>query len=317
MSYPLGVVESSANYKKERRIIDDQNSSSTQRVLEYTSSASLTKMKVFVVLSCVLAVAVARPSHLVAPVAYHHAPVAYAAPVAYHAPVAVAAPVSVSSQFHAQDSLGQYNYGYADHLSSKVEGKSFDGVTRGAYSYVDAEGKVQKVEYTADDVNGFQVKASNLPVAPVAPAVPAVPVAAAPEPVQDTPEVAKAKEEHFAHVEEAKARLAAEEKIEQIAAAVAPVSYVAPAVTTYTAPVVAAPVTYTAAAPVTYTAAAYPYNYAPYGHFGYHYTSAAPVFGHAYHPFHVAAPVVPVAQAPAVSVDSVVKDEDTVEVKAE
>ena len=42
-------------------------------------------------------------------------------PAAAVAPaVAVAAPV-VSSQYHAQDDLGQYNYGYSNPNSAKVE----------------------------------------------------------------------------------------------------------------------------------------------------------------------------------------------------
>merc|ERR1719222_717599 len=64
------------------------------------------------------------------------------------APVAVAAPVvhavaPEGSQYHAQDDFGQYSYGYSDPNSVKQEIKSADGVTRGAYSYVDANGIVQ------------------------------------------------------------------------------------------------------------------------------------------------------------------------------
>ena len=46
-----------------------------------------------------------------------------------------------------QDALGQYNYGYADPNSAKQEVKSADGVVRGSYSYVDANGLVQTVNY--------------------------------------------------------------------------------------------------------------------------------------------------------------------------
>lgn len=197
-------------------------------------------MKVLIVLSCVVALSVAKPTFFASPLAYHGAPFAYAA-----APV-IAAPIS--SQYHAQDSIGQYNYGYADHLSSKAESKSLDGVTRGAYSYVDAEGKVQKVEYTADAVHGFRVAATNLPVAPVAPEVEKV---EEPMPVEDTPEVAKAKEEHLAAVDEAKARIAAVETV-------VPLTY-------------AAPIAHYAAAPVAhfaYNSAAYPYYN---NHFGFAY----------------------------------------------
>merc|ERR1712117_512220 len=109
----------------------------------------------------------------VAPVA-----VASAAPVA----VAAAAPVTVeaapqavpivtstddaaNSQYHAQDDAGQFNYGYSNPLPTKQELKTADGVTRGSYSYVDANGIVQTVNYLSDAL-GFRVAATNLPVGP-------------------------------------------------------------------------------------------------------------------------------------------------------
>nr|CAD7394331.1 unnamed protein product [Timema cristinae] len=118
---------------------------------------------------------------------------------------------AVSSQYHAQDELGQYSYGYSGGPSAKQETRTLDGVTRGGYSYIDANGIVQTVNYIADDVNGFRVAATNLPVAPAS-VVPAASLVA-PLPVQDTPEVAAAKDtpevaqakaEHLAAVEEAK-----------------------------------------------------------------------------------------------------------------
>ena len=42
------------------------------------------------------------------------------------------------------------------------------GVTTGSYQYVDANGLVQTVNYIADDVNGFRVQGTNLPVAGLA-----------------------------------------------------------------------------------------------------------------------------------------------------
>lgn len=95
------------------------------------------------------------------------------------------------SQYHSQDSLGQYSYGYNGGLSSKVETKTLDGITRGSYSYVDAEGRLQTVEYTADAVNGFRAAATNLPKAPIDTNV-------APQPIELTPEVARATAEHMA-----------------------------------------------------------------------------------------------------------------------
>lgn len=93
-----------------------------------------------------------------------------AVPVAQPAVAAVPS-VPVSSQHHAQSELGEYNYGYANVNSNKIETKTADGVTRGSYSYVDANNVVQTVNYIADDVFGFRVAATNLPVAPVAPEV--------------------------------------------------------------------------------------------------------------------------------------------------
>lgn len=153
--------------------------------------AALVTMKIFLVFSTIVAAALAKPSGF------------FAAPLAY-ATVPVAAPVS--SQYHAQDELGQYSYGYASGLSAKAETKTFDGITRGSYSYVDAEGKLQSVEYVSDALNGFRAAASNLPVAP---AVPAVPALAAPVPVVDTPEVAEAKAKHLAAIQEIASRASA------------------------------------------------------------------------------------------------------------
>ncbi|XP_037074026.1 uncharacterized protein LOC119095272 [Pollicipes pollicipes] len=176
-------------------------------------------MKVLVALSAVLALGAAQYSPVGYPY-YGYSPVSYYAGGAYnhYAPtVYSAAPAAtVSSQYHAQDELGQFNYGYAGGPSAKNEFRRFDGATVGSYSYIDANGKVQTVSYTADDVNGFQVKATNLPVAPEAnlqapefnleaPVFDGV----APEPVQDTAEVAAAKAEFRKKYAEAAAAAAA------------------------------------------------------------------------------------------------------------
>ncbi|XP_047491687.1 uncharacterized protein LOC125040929 [Penaeus chinensis] len=140
-----------------------------------------------------------------APVSYNVAP----SPVSYNvAPFAPAAPVQ--SQYHAQDELGQYSFGYAGGPSSRAESRDAFGVVRGSYNYVDSEGKVQTQHYVADAL-GFRVSGTNLPVAPDAPA--AAPLAALPgplpEPVQDTPEVAAAKVAHQQAYDEAAAAAAA------------------------------------------------------------------------------------------------------------
>ena len=76
------------------------------------------------------------------------------------------------SQYHAQDEIGQYNYGYATADSSKSEVRTADGIVQGTYSYVDANGILQTTNYISDAL-GFRVAATNLPVAVEAPAAPA------------------------------------------------------------------------------------------------------------------------------------------------
>jgi len=151
-------------------------------------------------------------------ITYAAAPAVAAAPtvtyaaapaVAAAAPVIAAAPYTAGSQFHAQDEFGNLNYGYANINSVKQEvGNTYGGVS-GGYSYVDANGELQQVQYIADGA-GFRVADSRLPVAPVYDGVaptfnpeplvaptfnPELPVA----PV-DTPEVAEAKAAHLAAV---------------------------------------------------------------------------------------------------------------------
>lgn len=121
----------------------------------------------------------------------------FAAPQTILTPTIITAQSPVISQYHSQDTLGQYSYGYNGGQSAKVESKSIDGITRGSYSYVDAEGRLQTVEYTADSVNGFRAAATNLPKASL-------------NGISDTPEVAQAKAEHFRAYNEASLRAAAE-----------------------------------------------------------------------------------------------------------
>ncbi|XP_037778373.1 cuticle protein 19.8-like [Penaeus monodon] len=140
-----------------------------------------------------------------APVSYNVAP----APVSYNvAPYAPVAPIQ--SQYHAQDEIGQYSFGYSGGPSSRAESRDAFGVVRGSYNYVDSEGKVQTQHYVADAL-GFRVSGTNLPVAPDAPVT--APLAALPgplpEPVQDTPEVAAAKAAHQQAYDEAAAAAAA------------------------------------------------------------------------------------------------------------
>lgn len=125
-------------------------------------------------------------------------------------------------QYLTQDVLGQYAYGYAEPHSTKQEVRSLDGITRGSYSYRDAAGKLQTVDYTAD-AKGFHVAATNLPQrqfrAPSSPAgdarsagagadIPVAAAAAAAHNSADTVEVAAASQSHLAAHEAARLRLA-------------------------------------------------------------------------------------------------------------
>lgn len=108
--------------------------------------------------------------------------------------------VPTTHQFHAQDELGQYQFGYTEPQASRIETKTADGVVTGRYNYIDSNGLVQTVEYIADAL-GFRVAGTNIPQHVVA-----APVAAgvAPQPVVDTPEVIAAREAHLQLVQEAK-----------------------------------------------------------------------------------------------------------------
>lgn len=139
-------------------------------------------MQAIIIVSALVVVASASPALLASPVYTAQSP--------------------IRSQYHSQDGHGQYSYGYNGDLSAKVESRSLDGVTRGSYSYVDAQGLLQTVQYTADSVNGFQAAATNLPTAPIDNGL-------APAPVQDTPEVQAAKIEHARAYNEAAYRAAA------------------------------------------------------------------------------------------------------------
>ncbi|KAG7172675.1 Cuticle protein 6-like 2 [Homarus americanus] len=140
-------------------------------------------MKAFVVLALVGA-ACAAPSYVL-PYSGYSGTV-----VGLHAPVA---PVTYASQYHAQDELGQVNYGFAHPGQAKNEIRDAFGNVAGTYTYIDADNNPVHVEYTAG-VDGFQVRSNNLPVGPDAPAAA---VLVGPKPVMDTPEVAAAKTEFF------------------------------------------------------------------------------------------------------------------------
>merc|ERR1711863_151644 len=186
------------------------------------SHNTTTSMKIFVALSALMAAASCQEAAVIAGYPYAGSYAGYPYAAAYAG--AAYAPYTAGSQFHAQDEFGNLNYGYTNINSVKQEvGNAYGGVT-GGYSYVDANGQLQRVEYVADGL-GFRVADSRLPVAPVydgvaptfnpeplvAPTFNPEPLVApvfdgvAPEPVQDTPEVAASKAAHLAAVEAAKA----------------------------------------------------------------------------------------------------------------
>jgi hypothetical protein len=196
--------------------------------------------------------------------AYGYAGAIAAAPVAA-APIA-AAPIAAPSatQYSAQDEFGNINYGYSNINSAKHEvGNTYGGVT-GSYSYVDANGLLQTVNYVADGL-GFRVAGTNIPVAKSVDLAQPVFDLVGPAPVEDTEEVMAAKAEFQKAFDEAAAAAApapAERKrreILTIPASTAPLAVATPL--TYAAAPIAAPLAYTAAAPIAaaplaYTAAA-------------------------------------------------------------
>lgn len=215
-----------------------------------------------------------------------YAGAAIAAP--YAAPIAaapIAAPIApAASQYSAQDEFANFNYGYSNINSAKQEvGNGYGGVT-GSYSYVDAYGIPQTVNYVADAL-GFRVAGTNLPVAKSVELAQPVFDLVGPAPVDDTEEVKAAKAEFTKAFEEAQAASAARKRrdVLTVPASTAPLALAAPL--TYAAAPIAAPLAY-AGAPLAYAGAA-PLAYA-----------AAPL-AYAGAPIAAAAPVAVTASAPA------------------
>lgn len=110
-----------------------------------------------------------------------------------------------------------FSFSYSGGPSAKSEVKTLDGVTRGSYSYIDAESKLQTVNYVADHL-GFRVAATNLPTPPVdTNSAPVASPAQAPTPVEETPEVKKARAEHLAAVAQARSESSEPEAEELVA----------------------------------------------------------------------------------------------------
>ena len=129
------------------------------------------------------------------------APAVVPAPAPSTQKVVLTHAVPTTHQFHAQDEFGQYQFGYTEPQSSRVETKTADGVVTGRYNYIDSDGVVQTVEYIADAL-GFRVAGTNIPQHNV---VGPIDTGVAPLPVVDTPEVVAAKQAHLSLLQEAKA----------------------------------------------------------------------------------------------------------------
>ncbi|XP_044268365.1 keratin, type I cytoskeletal 9-like isoform X2 [Tribolium madens] len=89
--------------------------------------------------------------------------------------------IYLANQYHGQDGLGGYLYGYSVPDIAKTEKKKAGGDLRGAYNYIAGNGQEIKVEYW-DDGTGFH-QVDNVPKV-------------LPQQIEDTPEVKAAKEEH-------------------------------------------------------------------------------------------------------------------------
>lgn len=100
------------------------------------------------------------------PVPLHHGPavVVRKPTVSYVAPVPQPKPVQpIKSQYHVQDELGQYSFGYDAGTSTREESRDAYGNVRGSFSYIDPNGKLQVQHYVAGK-GGFRVRGNNLPV---------------------------------------------------------------------------------------------------------------------------------------------------------
>lgn len=88
----------------------------------------------------------------------------------------------MANQYHGQDGLGSYLYGYSVPDIAKTEKKKAHGDLKGAYQYINGGGQEIKVQYW-DDGTGFH-QIDNLPEV-------------LPKQVEDSPDVQAAKQEFF------------------------------------------------------------------------------------------------------------------------
>ncbi|XP_055842397.1 cuticle protein-like [Episyrphus balteatus] len=93
---------------------------------------------------------------------------------------------------------GEYHFGFNDGHQARQEERSAEGVVRGAYRYIDANGEVQTVTYTADKHNGFLASGSNIPkIGRIPESGDSIKIAPAGVIVEDTPEVREARAAHL------------------------------------------------------------------------------------------------------------------------
>ncbi|KAG8229052.1 hypothetical protein J437_LFUL005685 [Ladona fulva] len=93
-------------------------------------------------------------------------PAVYQAPLVYRAPVALAKAAPIAKEDFDPNPSYAYSYDIQDALTgdTKSQSESLDnGVVRGSYSLVGPDGIKRTVEYTADDVNGFNAVVNNEP----------------------------------------------------------------------------------------------------------------------------------------------------------
>ncbi|XP_022901930.1 uncharacterized protein [Onthophagus taurus] len=97
-------------------------------------------------------------------------------------PTNVLEDIYLANQYHGQDGLGSYLYGYSVPDIAKTEKKQAGGDLKGSYQYIVDDGKEIKVEYW-DDGTGFHQVDNTAEIAP--------------KQVDDSPDVKAAKEEFF------------------------------------------------------------------------------------------------------------------------
>ena len=96
-------------------------------------------------------------------------------------PIVNQEPVEVAKTFYQSIDKDEYDFGYTADSAERSETRDVNGVVIGSYNYVDTSGNSQTVKYQADE-NGFQVLDGTTLIQTN---------------VEDTPEVAAAKEAHF------------------------------------------------------------------------------------------------------------------------